>query len=125
MPKPPSKSPDHPKGPPPWRGKPPGSGIAREQGTPPEKGRPPGTGVPKGLGKPPDAEGVVVRGTAGQMDRGAPGQLDPWAENPWAPGEGLDGVWTGIPPVGEPDDTDTFYMQHPNFVGEKEPDKPS
>ncbi|HMV68269.1 MAG TPA: hypothetical protein PKA64_15585 [Myxococcota bacterium] len=87
---------------------------------PPSEGRPPGTGVPRGMGRAPDEEGVVKPGATGQMTRGAPGQMDPWAENPWAPGEGLDGAWTGIPPVMDPED-DTFYMQHPNFVGEKEP----
>lgn len=106
------------KGIPKWRGVPPEAGVAPERGVPRGAGRLPGAGLPREAGRLPDQEGVTLKGTSGQMDRGTPGQMDPWAENPWAPGEGLDGAWTGIPPVEEPDGGDDFYLQHPNFAGE-------
>ena len=107
-------------GTPPWRGTPKGAGKPKGEGVARGTGKLPGDGVPREAGKLPDQDGVVVKGTPGQMDRGAPGQMDPWAENPWAPGEGPEGEWGGgIPPV-DPEllGDDDFYMQHPNFQGE-------
>lgn len=108
-----------PGGVPQWRGKPPEAGVPKDKGVPRGAGKLPGQGLPVGAGKKPDEEGVVVKATPGQIDRGAPGQMDPWAENPWAPGEGGD-AWSGNLPVLDPVDSegDDFYLQHPNFQGE-------
>lgn len=107
---------------PPWRGKLPGEGIPKSKGVPKDEGVLPGEGIPKGEGRLPDEDGVIVKGTAGQVDRGTPGQMDPWADNPWAPGEefDMDGDWRPPPPpvpLDDEEEDDEFYMNHPNFHG--------
>lgn len=105
------------KGPPPGSGKLPGEGLLPGEGVLPEEGVSPEEGVPPDQGKP--REEGKLPGETGQVARGTPGQMDPWADNPWAPGEGdgWDDEWAPPPPPEGVDDDDDFHMHHPNFMG--------
>jgi|JI10StandDraft_1071094.scaffolds.fasta_scaffold742221_2 hypothetical protein len=108
-----------------WRGKSPGEGVPKEQGTPLEQATLPEVGKPRGAGKLPEEEGVVLPGTEGQVPKGTPGTMEPWMENPWAPGA-LDDAWTATPAVPDDDDDDDDLRQdpmraHPNLLHLKAP----
>jgi len=116
-------TPQQGRGTPPWRGRRPGEGKPRDEGVPRETATLPDEGLPPGSGKLPTDGDVILPGSPGQVPKGTPGTLEPWMENPWAPGA-TDEAWAQAPdPSDEDDEDDDFYRHHPTFHGRPKPDE--
>lgn len=101
---------------PPWRGKPRGTGIPKAEGVDPAEATLPADGRPKGEGRDPEDPATVLPGSPGQVPKGTPGTLEPWMENPWAPGGMDDEAWAAAPPPLDDGGGDDFYLSHPNYL---------